>query len=122
MRPAVIRRALRREQADDRLYAKLHRDIRELRQSLAEQKVLLQEVHHRVKNNLQVVCSLLDMQMRTQRTTDAADLFSAVVRARWFNCRYVDRLHSTTLSSALSIFVPNCSDIRSILVISCPSS
>ena len=34
----------------------------ELRESLQGQKLLLAEVHHRVKNKLQIILSLVDLQ------------------------------------------------------------
>ena len=44
-----------------------HREAETLRLALAERDTLLAEVHHRVKNNLQVITSMLEMQARRIR-------------------------------------------------------
>lgn len=51
------------------------RTMIELEKSLVEQKVLLQEVHHRVKNNLTIISSLLNLQANKSKDDYHKKLF-----------------------------------------------
>jgi PAS domain S-box-containing protein len=83
-------------------YAKVLRDETErmqaeekLRKSLAEKHALLQEVHHRVKNNLQVITSLLSIQTTRVDNQDVA----AILADTENRVRTIAALHESLYSS-----------------------
>ena len=69
LRDAFARGLMRIEQSE-----------REMADALDGQRRLVREVHHRVKNNLQVVASLLNIHGRSAETAEARAAYAAIGR------------------------------------------
>jgi PAS domain S-box-containing protein len=75
----------------------------DLRQSLADKDALLREVHHRVKNNLQVICSMLRLQSSYLPHGAARDMFKSSEERVYAMGLVHEKLYRAKSSSAVDI-------------------
>jgi two-component sensor histidine kinase len=91
-------------------------------EALEGQRTLVREVHHRVKNNLQVVASLLNIHRRSAKSEDAQNAYSAIGR-RVDALAVVHRNHFAELEENRGIALrPLISELASNLRGSAPES
>ncbi|MBW4674081.1 MAG: PAS domain S-box protein [Desmonostoc geniculatum HA4340-LM1] len=83
------------EQAQTELVQRQKVEVK-LRSALAEKEVLLKEVHHRVKNNLQIVSSLLQLQSHTLKDPEVIK----VLRESQNRIESISLIHKNLYTSA----------------------
>tara|TARA_R110002049_G_scaffold117332_2_gene270471 strand:- start:49296 stop:51020 length:1725 start_codon:yes stop_codon:yes gene_type:complete len=69
--PSVPTELVEMESAFIGMAESILRDEATLEDSLRQKNILLKEVHHRVKNNLQLISSIMNMQIRQAKSDDA---------------------------------------------------
>jgi|SRR5579871_1454707 len=79
-----------------------HETLHNLESALKEKTVLLQEVHHRVKNNLAVICSLLNMNTYAKESGEARQALEesqqrvqsiALIHEQLYSSEHFDRIN-----------------------------
>ena len=83
------------ERAFNRMVLFLAQAEAQKEQDLRDKEVLLREVHHRVKNNLQLIASIMNMQGRAARTPEARQMLAGLQR----RVRGLAMLHRTLYTS-----------------------
>ncbi|MBF0344775.1 MAG: response regulator [Nitrospirae bacterium] len=74
----VEKRTSQLKETNEKLQVEINERLKaeeRLRHSLREKEVLMREIHHRVKNNLQIISSLLDLQTRYIKGKESLEMF-----------------------------------------------
>ena len=93
---------------DEKFYCAIIRDItdnkraeNEVKESLKEKEALLKEIHHRVKNNMQIISSLLSLQSRYIKDKESFGVFKesqnrvksmAMIHERLYNSKGLSKI------------------------------
>jgi two-component sensor histidine kinase len=105
-----------------RAVERIEQSEKDMGDALEGQRKLVREVHHRVKNNLQVVASLLNIHRRSAKSDDAQDAYSSIGR-RVDALAVVHRNHFAELEENRGIALrPLISELASNLRGSAPES
>jgi len=82
----------------------------QIRASLKEKEVLLQEVHHRVKNNMQIICSLFSLQSGHIKDKQSFEIFEssqnrvksmAIIHERFYQSEDMSRIDFAKYTQSL---------------------
>jgi two-component sensor histidine kinase len=96
------------------LQQEIHQHLKDLEESLGEKDVLLKEIHHRVKNNLQIISSLIAMQSRRIKNPAALSVLQdsqlrvrsmALIHERLYQSENLANIHFSSYIEGLASFL-----------------